>query len=134
MRPEALVIGADTVAWCSGEIIGKPADRADAVRILTLMTSSVHSVVTGLWLVTPDGREASDCVSTELKMRDLSQDQIEVLVDLPGALDAAGAYRIQDEDPNIVSLRGSVTNVKGLPLGELRALITELYPSAERGR
>lgn len=133
-RSDALVIGADTLAWCAGEVIGKPVDRVDGVRILHKLATSPHSVITGLWLVAPDGREVSDCVSTELRMRRLSDETIQRLVDLPGALDAAGAYRLQDDDPNVIGIEGSASNVKGLPLDELRELITELYPQTEPRR
>jgi septum formation protein len=127
-RPDALVIAADTVVSCEDEVIGKPRDRADAVRILGKLTSRPHFVVTGLCLAAPDGRRLSECVSTRVRMRRLSRDAIEELADAPLALEAAGAYRLMPDDPNVESLEGSATCVMGLPLDELRAMLGELYP------
>jgi septum formation protein len=130
-RPSALVIGADTLAFCDGELIGKPADRDDAIRILTKLTRGDHRVVTGLCLCAPDGRELSDAVSTRVVMKALPRSRIEELAHLPGALQAAGAYRLQPDDTNVDHLEGSETNVMGLPLTRLRQMLRDLYPACE---
>jgi septum formation protein len=121
-------VAADTLAFCDGEFIGKPADREDAVRILTKLTRGDHRVVTGVCVSAPDGRERSAAVSTRIIMKPLSPEQIQELADLPGAMDAAGAYRLQPDDPNVDHLEGSETNVMGLPIEKLRDMMTELYP------
>jgi len=130
IRPDALVIGADTLGLCAGRMLGKPRDRADGVRMLHMLCRAPHEVVTGLCLVAPDGRERTITVSTRIRMRRLSDAQIERLVDLPGALQAAGAYCLQEDDPNVESLAGSESNVMGLPLEALRRVLGELYPGA----
>lgn len=128
VRPDALVIGADTVVACREGVIGKPVDRADAVRILRRLTRSPHDVLTGLCLVAPDGREVSGCVAATLQMRQMSDAELERLADRPGALDRAGAYELQPDDPNVVHLDGHPTTVMGLPLEELERAFHELYP------
>lgn len=128
-RPEALIIAADTVVECRGEIIGKPADREDAVRILTTLTTHPHRVVTGFCVLAPDGRRSSAVSVAEIRMRKLSPEEIQQYVDREDVLGRAGAYALKELDPNIVSLQGSATAVMGLPLEELSTIIESLYPS-----
>jgi septum formation protein len=128
-RPEALVVAADTVAVCDGEVIGKPEDRADALRILRKLTRRPHRVLTGVCVRAPEGRERLRCVETEIRMRRLSEEQLRALAERDGALQRAGAYALQPDDPNVVRLDGSETAVMGLPLEELKEMIRELYPS-----
>ncbi len=131
-RPDALVIGADTLVVCDGEVIGKPTDRPDAVRIMRRLTSSTHQVVTGVCVVTPDGRRRTLCEATGMRMRPMSAGEIERYVDTPGALERAGVYALQPDDPNVMELCGSPTCVMGLPLDELAAVLNELYPDSVR--
>jgi len=130
-RPDALVIAADTLVVCEGEAIGKPRDRQDAIRILTKLTSGPHQVVTGLCLAAPDGRSRTLCVATRLRMRPMSAREVEDYVDSPGALERAGVYALQPDDPNVLELEGSPTAVMGLPLDELGAALRDLYPNRE---
>ncbi len=127
-RPGALVIAADTLVQCQGEIIGKPADRADAMRMLTALSSQPHRVITGLCVLAPDGRRRSVVGIAEIRMRKLSQQQIEAYVDDKEVLGRAGAYGLKELDPNIIDLKGSPTAVMGLPLEELSAILRDLYP------
>jgi nucleoside triphosphate pyrophosphatase len=130
MRRRALIIGADTIGICEGCILGKPRDRADGVRMLRMLCRAAHEVLTGLCLLTPDGRERTLTVSTRIRMRRLSGAEIERLIDSPGALQAAGAYCLQEDDPNVKSIVGSASNVMGLPLEALRVALREWYGSA----
>jgi nucleoside triphosphate pyrophosphatase len=131
-RPEALVIAADTLVVCNGEVIGKPADRADAVRIMRKLTSSSHRVVTGICIIAPGGRTRTLCPATSLRLRRMSPAEIERYVDSPGALQRAGVYALQPDDPNVLERQGSATCVMGLPMDELAGLLRELYPHGER--
>ena len=132
-RPDALVIAAETLAVCDGEAIGKAKDRADAARILEKLSRVAHHVVTGLFVIAPDARELSRCVATEVRMKRTTPGRIAALAAMPGALTAAGAYRIQPDDPNIESINGSVTSVMGLPLEALREVLLSLYPPQQSG-
>ena len=133
-RPGALVIGADTLVACRGELIGKPRDLADAARILRKLTHNAHSVITAVLVVCPDGRERSACVETVLHMHPMSEDRIAEYLSGFDPLSRAGAYALEPDDPNVERLEGSVTGVMGLPLEELAALLRGLFPEGANGR
>jgi len=127
-RPAGLVIGADTLVVCDAEIMGKPVDRRDAIRILTRLTRRPHRVVTGVFVLAPDGRTAAACSGARLRMRRMGQEEIERYVDTPGALDRAGVYALQEDDPNVEVLVGSPSAVMGLPVEALCRILREFYP------
>jgi septum formation protein len=127
-RPEALVVAADTLVECLGEVIGKPADRDDAVRILTLLSHNPHRVITGLCVAAPDGRRAEAVSVTHLRMKPMSRAEIARYVRREAVLERAGAYDIQEYDARIISLQGSRSSVIGLPLEDLRRILLSLYP------
>jgi len=120
-----LVLGADTVVELGGRIIGKPADAADARRILSELSGSEHRVLTGLALVDLDGgrrRLAHDV--TRVRMRRLDPEEIAAYVASGEALGKAGAYALQETgDRYVEPLVGSVTNVVGLPMELLERMI-----------
>jgi septum formation protein len=113
-----LVLGADTVVAIGDTLFGKPTDRADAIRMLRLLSGREHRVVTGIALVdvaTGLARSARDC--TRVWMRELPQVEIEAYVDSGESEGKAGAYAIQETgDRLVVRLEGSWSNVVGLPM------------------
>jgi septum formation protein len=126
LEEPAIVIGADTVAWCDGRILGKPADAEAAVEALMLLSRTPHSVLTGLCVVTPD-RTVVEAVETRIRMRPLSREEAREYAGLTGATDRAGAYAIQEQaDRCVEEIEGSVTNVIGLPLERLGEILAEL--------
>jgi septum formation protein len=129
-RPDALVIAADTLVLCENEIIGKPADFRDAVRILEKLTRTRHKVLTALFLIAPDARERSRCVESSVWMRRMSRREIEEYLARRGGLDKAGAYALTPNDPYVERVEGSMTGVMGLPLEELAEMIRSLYPES----
>ncbi len=114
--PAATVIGADTLVFCKGEIIGKPRDKQDALRILKKLNGAWQSVYTGVCIVCKESRkivygyDVSYC-----KARRLSEQE---LAHYAGKhMDKAGAYAVQDDDdPFIEKIVGSRTNVVGFPV------------------
>ncbi len=113
------VLGADTIVVAAdGEILGKPADAADARRILAKLSGTTHRVVTGVCLATDRGRRvATESCSTSVTMRPLDDDEIAAYVATGECFDKAGAYAIQETaDRFVTRLDGSFTNVVGLPL------------------
>jgi septum formation protein len=113
------VLAADTiVVSADGEILGKPADAADARRILAKLSGTTHCVVTGVCLATGRGaRLATESCSTSVTMRPLGDDEIAAYVATGECFDKAGAYAIQETaDRFVTRVDGSFTNVVGLPL------------------
>jgi len=121
--PDALVLGADTLVFLDDEIMGKPANPADARRMLTLLQGRMHQVVTGISLIYLRAhRERTFAVSTDVTFRPLTAGQIDDYLARVNSLDKAGAYAIQEHGDLIVAeISGSFSNVVGLPVERLRA-------------
>jgi septum formation protein len=121
--PDALVLGADTLVFLDGEIMGKPRDLADARRMLARLQGRMHQVVTGVNLIhLRRHRERLFAVSTDVTFRPLSAEQISGYLSKINPLDKAGAYAIQDHGDLIVSeISGSYSNVVGLPVERVGA-------------
>lgn len=123
LRPEALVIGGDTLVAIQDEewqVLGKPRDPEDARAMLARLSGRDHVVVTGVCVVSPDGvRVFSD--TTRVAFRPLTEGEIAGYVATGEPLDKAGSYAIQGGAAQFVnSIEGSLTNVIGLPLEKLR--------------
>ena len=110
----ALVLGADTVVWADGRLLGKPKDAEDAARMLRSLSGRAHEVYTGYCLRGP-GIDACGSERTEVVFNDLSEEFIAAYVATGSPLDKAGAYGIQDDARLVREVRGSYTNVVGLP-------------------
>jgi septum formation protein len=124
-NPTAWVIGADTVVLLGGEILGKPLDADDARRMLRMLSGERHRVVTAVVLVAPGGGDREEmAIETGVDFRDLSDTEIDAYVASGEPFDKAGAYGIQGGAREFVrGVEGSYTNVIGLPLDEVRALL-----------
>jgi len=122
---EGLVLGADTIVECDGRLLGKPKDRDEAHRFLCLLSGRSHLVVTGLALIqTSDGRTEVGHEVTEVRMRALTDVEIDAYVQTGEPFDKAGGYAIQGAAGAFIEgIKGSFTNVVGLPLGRLRTLL-----------
>lgn len=122
---EGLVLGADTIVECGGRLLGKPKDRDEAHRFLRLLSGRSHLVVTGLALVeASDGRTEVGHEVTEVRMRALTGEEMNVYVQTGEPFDKAGGYAIQGAAGAFIEgIKGSFTNVVGLPLGRLRTLL-----------
>jgi septum formation protein len=122
------VLGADTVVVCDREIMGKPRDAGDAIRILSLLSGRTHQVVTGAAVVWgPEAMEVAAEV-THVTMRTLAQQEIADYVASGEPMDKAGAYAIQGLAGRwIPRISGCYFNVVGLPL----ALVASMLEAAE---
>lgn len=131
-----VVIGADTVVSCWGEILGKPNDKEDAVRMLGRLKGGSHQVYTGVTLawknkgISPMYFTFSEC--TDVTMYDMTEEEIRKYVDSGEPMDKAGAYAIQGLCAAYVQgICGDYNNVVGLPVGRVwqelknRGLIAE---------
>ena len=122
---EALVaLGADTIVVVGDEVLGKPRDRADARRMLALLSGSQHLVVTSVCVVADETRTAT--VETAVRFRTLSRRALDWLADSGDGDDKAGAYAVQGLAAAFVErIDGSLTSVVGLPLAETVALLEQ---------
>ncbi len=122
-----VVIGADTLITFGGEVIGKPLDDSDALRILEKLNGQTHQVYTGVHLIeTPSAKSLSRVVMTEVTFKQVSREQLLAYVESGEPLDKAGAYGIQSRGIFLLdSLNGDFTNVVGLPLPTLIEMLAE---------
>ncbi len=114
--PDSWIIGADTVVAIRGEILGKPGDFNDAVRMLTLLSGTTHEVWTGMALLhLKRGVRKIFSSRTEVDMMSLTNEEITRYVSTKEPMDKAGAYAMQGMGGNFVlRVRGSVSNIIGL--------------------
>lgn len=128
IRPEAIVLGADTVVAIAGEILSKPEDEGDAERMLRLLSGRSHEVITGCCLI--DGeREDVFFERTVVTFREISLEEIRTYVQTGEPMDKAGSYAIQGGAAVFaVSIEGSLSNVIGLPLEALSDRLKEQAP------
>ena len=130
LKDDELVITADTIVVCDGEVMGKPRDRADAQRMLRHLSGKTHQVITGVCLVSIAHRR-SFSVKTDVTFADLTSEEIDYYIDHYKPFDKAGAYGIQEwiGYVGVKELRGSYFNVVGFPVqrvyGELRSQLGE---------
>ncbi len=124
-RPDALVVGADTVVVLGGEVLGKPTSAREAADMLRRLSGRSHEVWTGLALVA--GNEVRTAAeSTRVSLVRLEEAEIRRYVATGEPLDKAGAYAIQGRAAAFVrAVEGCYFNVVGLPLARLRLLLRE---------
>lgn len=130
---ETILITADTVVVCEDKILGKPADRADAVSMLKMLSGKTHHVYTGYAIVSEAIGVKTYSERTEVKFKQLSDSEIEHYVDKAKPFDKAGAYGIQEWIGliGIESIRGDFYNVMGLPVCALYHRLEELMENGE---
>lgn len=131
-----VVLAGDTIVALNDRIIGKPADREDARRILLTLTGTRHEVITGVALVNAStGAERVAHDRTVVEMRAMSDADLEAYLDGGAWRGKAGAYGIQDEgDRFVTQLEGSFTNVVGMPMALVARLLSDwgISPAAIR--
>jgi len=117
-RPEALVLGADTVVAAGDEILGKASDKDDARRMLRLLSGKRHTVITAVALLCGEvGFAESTAVRTEVFFRALDAEEIEHYLSFPEYEDKAGAYAVQGGAMTFIDrIDGCYYNVMGLPV------------------
>lgn len=123
LRPEATVIGADTIVVLDGEVLGKPGDRADAVSMLSRLSGRSHQVYTGVAVLSGESKVThAEC--TQVEFRALTAAEIGAYVDTGEPMDKAGAYGIQGKACVFIrGIRGDYYNVVGLPVCALHEIL-----------
>lgn len=122
-----LVITADTIVWLDGQVLGKPADEADACRMLRQLSGRTHQVITGVTLSARTFQK-SFSVTSEVEFAPLTEEEITYYVSHYRPLDKAGAYGVQEWIGfiGVRRLAGSYFNVMGLPVQRLYQELKQL--------
>ena len=117
-NPDAVVLAADTLVGLGHQVIGKPADRADARRILRLLSGRTHDVSSGVFIAhLRSGKSETFCVTSRVTFKKLSDKTIETYFSRVDPLDKAGAYAAQGFGGTLIArLSGSRSSVIGLPM------------------
>lgn len=116
---EAVVIGADTIVVLDGEILGKPADEEDAIKMLMRLSGREHTVITGVCLACGD-KKTTFYKSSKVTFYKLERDEVKRYVRTGEPMDKAGAYGIQGKGSLFVeSIEGDYFNIVGLPLASV---------------
>ena len=124
-----VVLSADTVVYIpeTGEVLGKPKDHDDAVRMFRLMSGKMHKVITGVCLKDWTGQMKCFAGTTEVYFRELDEEEIEDYIETSQPYDKAGAYGIQEQACVFVKeLRGEYYNVVGLPVTAVYEALREM--------
>ena len=125
-QPEDVVIAADTVVVCDGQVLGKPADEADAYRMLKLLSGRDHQVMTGMTVLR--GEKKLVCTEvTDIHFRSLTDEEILDYIRTKEPMDKAGSYGIQGGAALFAErMNGDYYNVMGLPVCRLSMLLKQI--------
>jgi septum formation protein len=136
-HPDCWVIAADTIVYINGSILGKPKDREEAVEMLRRLSGHEHWVVTGFSVCHLEKKKGDrETVQTAVKVKSLAPAELQWYVQTGEPFDKAGGYAIQGIGSFMIeSIRGSYTNVVGLPVCELIQMLNRLgaIEISERG-
>lgn len=126
---EAVVIGADTIVVKDGEILTKPKDKDDAIRMLTLLSGKSHEVITGVTVIdTKTAKSESFYESTKVYFKKLTEDEILAYTETTEPYDKAGSYAIQGKGALLIEkIEGDYFNVVGLPVCRLSCVLKEEF-------
>ena len=113
---DTVIIASDTVVCCDGEILGKPRDRADAERMIRMLSGKTHTVTSGIALIYR-GLTYTDAATTKVTFDELDEEFIEAYISSREPYDKAGGYAIQGKAAPVISgIEGCYFNVVGLPV------------------
>ena len=125
--PAATVIGADTTVFINRTVLNKPRDENEARAMLRMLSGRTHTVFTGLAVRRGrDGLKLDQGVASDVTFRVLDETTISLYLSRVHTLDKAGGYAIQEQGDLIVAgYTGSLTNIVGLPVEEMKQLLTQ---------
>ena len=122
---QSMVVGADTVVAYQGQILGKPADEADAKRMLTMLSGQTHEVYTGVCVI-EDGKTKTLYEETKVTFYEISDEQIDRYIKTGEPMDKAGSYGIQGKAAVFIKgIEGDYYNVVGFPIARFLQEITK---------
>lgn len=126
-HPEANIISADTIVVCDNEVMGKPANEEDAIRMLKQLSGKKHEVITGVCLLSTE-KELRFHTKTIVEFFDYDDEFVKAYVASKVPLDKAGAYGIQDKGALLIKgIEGDYYTVMGLPIGELYQALKKFH-------
>ena len=122
-----LIITADTIVWHQNQCLGKPGDEFEAKQMLSQLSDSTHQVITAVGFLQKNKWESLHCIS-EVRFKSVSEKAITDYIATGSPMDKAGAYGIQDSFGmcHINSIKGSYTNIIGLPVAQVLGKIEEI--------
>ncbi|WKZ18323.1 MAG: Maf family protein [Candidatus Jettenia sp. CY-1] len=125
---DAIIIAADTIISCKGAILGKPKDVYDAKRMLSMLNGTEHDVLSGICIINmPLKKKLLRIGRTSIKIRHITEEEIDAYIQTGEPLDKAGAYAIQGKGEKFIEkIDGSYTNVVGLPLEIVREMLNNI--------
>ena len=125
-NPDAIIIGADTIVYCQGKIIGKPKDKNDAKKLLRWQSGKWQSVYTGIAVICiKKNIKITDYEKSSCYMRKLSDEEIEEIS--IKHLDKAGGWGVQDKNDKLITkIKGSYYNIVGLPIEKLNKILKRI--------
>jgi len=122
--PDDVVLAADTVVSLGQQMLGKPADAADARRILGALAGTHHETITAVVVACRSaGFRQSRVVRSSVSMRSITTAELDAYIASGLWEGKAGAYGIQDDDPFVTRIDGSLSNIVGLPMDETREML-----------
>ena len=125
-NPGHVVVAADTVVVIGQEILGKPMDEMDSLRMLALLAGKTHTVITAVQVIFPDASRAGFACSSQVRLYPWPRAVLAAYARSGESLDKAGAYAVQGKGAFLVaSITGSWSNVVGLPVAELIELLLQ---------
>ncbi len=133
IRDNEIVITADTIVWSRKKVLGKPAGRKDAIRMIAELSGSTHEVITGVVLLSVKGEKAFS-ETTMVSFDELTDEEIEYYVEKYKPFDKAGAYGIQEwiGIAGCSRVEGSYFNVVGLPVHRLYRELLDFISSEQK--
>ena len=127
--PDAIVIGCDTTVICDNYILGKPKDNAQCRAFMELLSGRTHQVITGCTLIYK-ARMTTFSVVTDVKFRELTDEDISLYTSSDEPYDKAGGYGIQGKGALLIErINGDFYNVVGLPVSRLNVELKNFYNS-----
>ncbi len=127
MRPDAVVLGADTLVSLNGRVIGKPRDLDEAAKMLRRLSGREHQVCTSVHICSLK-RRLSFSIISHVRFHSLGEKRIRDYIARIGPLDKAGGYAAQGDGAEIIrGIRGSYTNVIGLPMDETLLALRDYF-------
>ena len=125
-HPDSVVLGADTIVYQDGRVLGKPKDQEDARAMLRRLSGAWHTVYTGVCVIQPNGQADTRCDASRVHFVPLTDADIARYIAGGEPMDKAGAYAVQGRAGMYVSrIEGSYSNVIGLPMHLVRDMLRD---------